>query len=85
MLSENGSQGGAIEERKLFGSSSVLGMTAWWIGSHTDLVIVRDLVARNFKAEDIFCAWSKLRERICESKGDAFQAPTKDRSETKLA
>ena len=89
MLSENGSREGAFLEPKLVGpnviSSSVLGLTAWWLGSNTDLLLVRDLVVRNFKAEEIYCAWSKLREALMQSKGEAFQAPTKHRSDVKLA
>ena len=65
---EDGSPPGAIKEPVMVApnviSSSVLGLVAWWLGSHSNLVIVRDLVARNFKGNDIFAAWSKLREVI---------------------
>ena len=60
MESENGSLPGAIKEPVVLApnviSSTVLGLVAWWLGSHSNLVTVRDLVVRNFKGDDIFAA-----------------------------
>ena len=89
MESEDGSPPGAILGPVILGpnavSSTVLGLVAWWLGTHNNLVTVRDLVTRNFKAEEIFVAWSKHREACQLQAGEAVQAPTKHKTETKLA
>jgi hypothetical protein len=89
MSTENGPPPGTIQEPVLLApnviSSSVLGLVAWWLGSHTNLVTVKDLVVRNFKGDDIFAAWSKLREACQQAAGQPVQAPTKHRAEVKLA
>ena len=88
MTSENGPLPGAIQQPVLLTegaiSSTVLGVTAWWIGSHTNPVTVRDLIARWFKYEDIFSAWAKLREACQLAAGQPVTAQTKQRSEVKL-
>jgi hypothetical protein len=53
--------------------------------SHTNLVTVRDLVARSFKSDDIFSAWSKLREACQLAADHPVVAPPKHRAELKLA
>ena len=65
-------------------SSSVLGLVAWWLGSHSNLVMVRDLVARNFKGDDIFAAWSKLREVIQLAEGQAVHPPIRHKAEIRV-
>ena len=60
-------------------------MIAWWHGSHGDLESVKDLVVRNFRADDIFAAWTKLREACQQAVGEPVQAPTRHRTEGKLA
>ena len=66
-------------------SSTVLGLVSWWLGSQTSPVAVRDLVVRNFKADDIFTAWCKLRESCQLAAGVAVDAPIRHRTEVKLA
>ena len=65
-------------------SSKVLGLVSWWLGSHSNLVTVRDLVVRNCKA-DIFTAWCKFKEACQQAAGQPVQAPTRHRTEVKLA
>ena len=89
MSSENGPLPGAIKPPVLVTdgtiSSTVLGVTAWWIGLHTNPMTVRDLIARWFKSDDIFSAWAKLREACQLAAGQPITARTKHRSEVKLA
>ena len=89
MPNDDGYPPGAIQQPVLLGptviSSTVLGLVAWWLGSHTNLVEVRDLVVRNFKPDDIFVAWCKLREACQQAASQPVQAPPKHRAETKLA
>ena len=42
-------------------------------------------MVRNFKGDDIFAAWCKLREACQQVPGQQVQAPTKHRAEVKLA
>ena len=85
----NGPPLGAIQGPTLLApgviSSSVLGLVAWWIGCHTNLTTVKDLVVRNFKGDDIFSAWCKLREATQQAAGQPLQVPPRHRSEAKLA
>ena len=91
MTTENGRPPGVMQQPVLLGpdiiSSPVLSMVSWWIGSHGDLSAVKDLVIRNFRSDDVFSAWSKLRECHQKASGSAVpvQAPTRHRSEVKLA
>ena len=55
------------------------------MGSHINHVTVRDLVARSFKADDIYSAWFKLKEVCQVAAGQPVTAPTKHRTESKLA
>ena len=66
-------------------SSTVLGLVSWWLGSHNNLEAVRDLVVRNFKADDIFTAWCKLRESCQLEAGQPVHAPPRHRTDVKLA
>ena len=59
-------------------SSTVLGVTSWWMGSNTNH-------SRSFKADDIFSAWCKLKEVCQVAAGQPVTAPTKHRTESKLA
>ena len=43
------------------------------------------LVVRNFNGDDIFAAWSKLRETCKKAAGQPVQAPTKHRTVVNLA
>ena len=86
---EGGPPPGVIQEPKLVApnviSSTVLGLVAWWLGSHGNHSEVRDLVIRNFKGDDIFNAWCKLRETCQEAAGQPIQPPPRHRTEAKLA
>ena len=85
----NGPPPGAILEPKLVApnviSSTVLGLVAWWIGHHTNLAVVKDLVVRNFKGDDVFAAWCKLRETCQQAAGQPLQPPPRHRADAKLA
>ena len=89
MAGENGPPPGAIQQPTIVApnviSSTVLGLVSWWLGSQTSPVAVRDLVVRNFKADDIFTAWCKLRESCQLAAGVAVDAPIRHRTEVKLA
>ena len=66
-------------------SSPLLSLISWWIGKHTNLATVRDLVVRSFKSDDMYVAWSKLREVVQQAADQVIQPPPKHRAETKLA
>ena len=89
MSSEDGYPPGSIQQPILLGSnvisSTVLGLVSWWLGSHSNIVTVRELVVRNFKPDDIFIAWAKLREAGQVAAGEPVLLPIKHRAEVKLA
>ena len=65
-------------------SSPLLSLISWWIGKHTNVTTVRDLVVRSFKSDDVYVAWSKLREFVQQAADQVIQPPPKHLAETKL-
>ena len=80
---------GAMQQPVLLGpdiiSSPVVSMVSWWLGAHSDVTTVVNLVVRNFRADDIFSAWSRLREMCQLAAQQPVQPPIRHRAEVKLA
>ena len=89
MSAQNGPPPGALVKPILVApkviSSTVLGMVSWWLGSHGDLIPVKDLVVRSFKADDVYSAWCKLREASQLAAGNPVLPPPRHRTDAKLA